>query len=70
MRQHRVLPRRDVEEETIPKEDVMNNYRIDLESDIVCPGCDGRMVIRETYNREAGEYVITEQRCTECGYSI
>lgn len=48
----------------------MNNYHVDLESDITCPGCDGRMVIHQTYDREAGEYVVTEQRCVDCGYSI
>lgn len=48
----------------------MNNYHVDLESDIVCPGCDGHMVIREHYDREAKEYVIVDQRCADCGYSI
>ena len=48
----------------------MNNYRIDLESEITCPGCDGTMLIHQTYDRKAGEYVVTEQRCADCGYSI
>lgn len=48
----------------------MNNYHVDLESDITCPGCDGVMLINQTYDRETKTYIITDQRCADCGYSI